>query len=272
MADGSNGAHGTRERGAALLVALLAAMLLAVLCTGVALTSGTDVMLAANHRDLREAMYAADAAAMRAAADLAQIDDWNAILQGTRRSPFADGPPAGSRTFAPGATIVLDEIVNQANCGRVTACSESGLQAVTADRPWGANNPHWRAFAYGPASNLAASRPGDRPYYLVVLVADDPSENDGDPGLDGSPGTDNPGAGLIQLRAMAFGRRGLAQTVELTIARASALPDATAGDASDDAAAASGDGSEIDDESEMIAAEGAAVPDHIRLLSWRWIR
>ena len=50
------------------------------------------------------------------------------------------------------------------------------------------------------------------------MVADDPSENDNDPLQDGRSAT-NPGAGVLTLRAEAFGPRGTRQVVELTAAR-----------------------------------------------------
>jgi hypothetical protein len=50
-----------------------------------------------------------------------------------------------------------------------------------------------------------------------VLVGDDPSENDGDPLRDGqTPG--NPGAGVIVVRAEAFGPFNVHKVVELTMA------------------------------------------------------
>jgi hypothetical protein len=48
-------------------------------------------------------------------------------------------------------------------------------------------------------------------------VADDPAETDGDPLVDGSSG--NPGAGVLVLRAEAFGPGGSRAAVELTLAR-----------------------------------------------------
>src|SRR4029077_16732021 len=55
-------------------------------------------------------------------------------------------------------------------------------------------------------------------YYAVVMVADDPSENDGNPLQDGVSQT-NPGMGVIAMRAEAFGPRGAHKIVELTVAR-----------------------------------------------------
>ena len=56
----------------------------------------------------------------------------------------------------------------------------SDLIADTSQRPWGANNPVWRLFAYGPISILLPAPDVNSAYYIVVMVADDPSENDND--------------------------------------------------------------------------------------------
>ncbi|HVB37978.1 MAG TPA: PilX N-terminal domain-containing pilus assembly protein [Vicinamibacterales bacterium] len=243
------------ERGAALIVAILAALLLTVLGAGVALTGATDVRLAANDRDIHEAFYAADAAAGRALSELRRQPDWTAVLSGTVTSTFVDGPPGGAREIASGTTIVLDEIVNEANCAQAGGCSDAAMNAVTPERPWGSNNPRWRLFAWGRASDPVGLHGGDRSYYVVVLVADDQSETDGDPTRDGEPDSGNPGAGIIGLRALGFGAGGLSQTLELTIARSAARSRA-----SDD------DGSAIE------AGVPSETSGFVRLLSWRWIR
>jgi hypothetical protein len=65
-------------------------------------------------------------------------------------------------------------------------------------------------------------------YYVVVFVADDPSENDNNPALDGgapaprehgAPPATNPGRGILAMRAEAFGPRGAHKIIELTVAR-----------------------------------------------------
>lgn len=270
-------ARGCDERGAALIITLLAALLLTVLGAGVVLTSATDVRLAANHRDIREAFYAADAAAARAVAELRRQPDWNAVLAGAARLTFVDGPPGGPRAVAPGVTVVLDEIVNEADCGQAAACSGAQMDAVTSARPWGRNNPRWQLFAYGPAASLAVARRGDRAYYVVVLVGDDQAETDGDPARDGDAAASSPGAGVVVLRAQAFGASGFSQTVELTVARA-----ASSGPAIAESAEADGNEGEEGDAQDRDAAAGngfvidASVPSwppgSVRLLSWRWIR
>ena len=67
------------------------------------------------------------------------------------------------------------------------------------------------------------SAPPSSPFYIVALVADDPSERDGDPLRDAVDPTD-PGAGIIQVRGEAFGPRGSHRAVALMVARAVARP------------------------------------------------
>ena len=84
------------------------------------------------------------------------------------RSVFVDGAPSGSRQLRDGRSIDLADATSQAN---------------GEPRPWGANNPRWQLFAYGPLGGA----------YVIVWAGDDPAETDGDPGRDDVLG--NPGAG-----------------------------------------------------------------------------
>ncbi len=218
--------HLAGERGIALVVTLMAMMLMTVLGAALLLTTTTETGIARNFRSNTEALYAADAAAERALADVLAIPDWNTMLNGTRRSSFVDGAPGGTRRIAGGAPLDLGELVNMANCGKSSSCSQSDIQAVTLDRPWGANNPRWQLFAYGELNGMSPAATVDSPYYVVVMVADDPSENDDDPLRDGAaacppgpaPGC-NPGSGVLAMRAEAFGPFGAHKAIELTVAR-----------------------------------------------------
>jgi hypothetical protein len=229
------------DRGAALLAVLMALTLLSALGAGRVFSSAIDVRLAANDRDRFEAFHAADAILARTIGELAGQADWDAVLAGAVTSSFADGAPAGSRTLRDGSSVDLSRLANEATCGRAAACTDAERRAVTADRPWGANNPEWRLFAYGPSSRLVDEAAGTRGWSLVVLVADDQSEQDGDPARDAPAG--QPGAGMLVLRAMACGPNGTRQTIDATILRVSATAD---------------DGS------------GIAGQPGVRLLSWRW--
>lgn len=208
------------ERGVALVVCTLAMVLVMALGVALVIATSTEVQIAANFRTSYEGVYAAGAALERALADLRSLADWNPVLDGSVRSGFADGPPTGVRLLPDGSTIDLAQLVNLANCARFTLCTDGQMDAVTAERPWGANNPRWRPYAYGSVGTLANTASAFAPsrYYAVVLVADDPAENDGDPLKDGGDAA-NLGRGTLLLRGESFGPRGMHRGIEATIAR-----------------------------------------------------
>jgi hypothetical protein len=209
-----------REDGVAIVIALMALLLLTALGAALVMTTSTETTIADNFSRADEGLYAADAAIERAMDDLLTVPDWNALLTGSVQSAFVDGPPGGNRVLPSGSTLALEQALNIANCpqNNGAACSDTDLQRVTGERPWGPNNPVWQPYAYGPLSNLLPAGAIDSPYYVLVMVADDPSENDGDPLHDGNSQS-NPGTGVLALRAEAFGPRGAHKVVEMTVAR-----------------------------------------------------
>ena len=237
------------ERGVALIVSLMAILFMMALGGALTLSTTAETRIATNFRNRLEALYAADAGLERSLADLVTISDWDAILRGTAISAFSDGA-AGARVLADGTTLDLNQVLALANCQR-RACAPPDVSAVTIERPWGANNPRWQLFAYGWLEEMSPSRI-DSPFYVVVMVADDQSENDGDPYTDGADAA-NPGSGILALRSEAFGPFGVRQVVELTVVRATAreLPGGSAVSANRDS---------------VIGRTG------VQILSWREVR
>ena len=219
------------QRGAALVLALFAISFLMALGSVLILLSTAETLIAANHRAAAEAFYAADAALERTLVDLNVVLDWNPVLAGAQTSTFVDGPP-GVRTLADGSTLDLAQVVNLATCRKTTPCSPADAAAITTERPWGPNNARWQLYAHGPLSDAAGPGTARTPFYGIVLVGDDPSENDADPSRDGDiiGGGSNSGVGVVMLRAEAFGPRHAHRAIEATIARFdTAQPAATAG-------------------------------------------
>lgn len=217
-----------REDGVALIIALMAMMLMTALGLALVLTTSTETMIAGNFRNGTEAVYAADAAFERAMDDLLTVPDWNKVLSGNARSAFIDGDPSGERTLADGSKIDLQQIVNLANCAKTDNCTAEQMNAYTSERPWETNNPRWQLYAYGQLSDLMSTGSINSDYYVVVLVGDDPSENDDDPSVEGGPPSanwqangwsTNPGAGVLAMRAEAFGPQGAHKVLEMTLAR-----------------------------------------------------
>jgi hypothetical protein len=215
----------------AILVAVMAIALMSALGVALVLATSTETLIASNFRNSSEGLYAAEAVVERAIDDLLAFPDWNLLLGGGLQSSFVDGPPNGTRTLGDGSTIDLAQVVNKANCAKTT-CTAADLVAVMPNRPWGANNPQWTLFAYGAVSRLLPANAIDSAYYIVALVADDPSENDANPlrdgttpcaaGQNGLDGSCNPGSGVIALRGEAFGPRGAHRVAEMTVVRSDA--------------------------------------------------
>lgn len=177
-----------------LVIALMSLVLLSAIGGSLAIVMNTDQRAAASFAASREAFYAADGALQIGAQELSTISDWNGLLSSGALSVFVDGPPSGARQLGDGTTVDLGQATNTANA---------------EPRPWGANTPLWRLFAFGWL--------GPRTY-VVVWVGDDFAENDGDPSIDGG-GFANPGAGILAVRAEAFGVGGSHRVLEATVGR-----------------------------------------------------
>jgi hypothetical protein len=209
------------ERGAALVTSLMALMLLSALGLALVLSTSTESKIAGNFRGSQEALYAADAGIERVMDELLTVPDWNKILQGNIRSAFIDGSPSGARTLGDGTSIDLTQATNMANCGKISTCSLSDMNAVSQDRPWGQNNPRWQLYAYGPLNTIVPTSTVNSAMYVIVWVGDDQSENDNDPTTDGNSQT-NKGSGVIAMHAEAFGPGGIHKVLEVTVAKTNA--------------------------------------------------
>ena len=218
------------EQGIALIVTLMAMSLLLALGLALTLTTITETRIAAAYRRGVEARYAADAALARAVLELSRETRWDDVLAGAKRSGFVDGAATGVRRLPGGGSLDLTAATSTVRCGK-SACSQADVVEITDDRPWGANNPVWQPYAYGPLDTLAPSGSFGSPMYVIVWAADDPGENDDDPLRDGGPPSGcgaeresacpdrNTGRGVIVLLARAFGADGTQRTVLMTLAR-----------------------------------------------------
>lgn len=210
-----------REDGVAMLVAMMAMLLMTALGVALILTTSSETLISSNFRNGQEGLYAADGVVERAMTDLLTVPDWNKLLDGSTQSAFVDGAPSGDRTLADGSLLNLTQALNVANCQKTADCTPTDMDTDTAERPWGVNNPRWKLYAYGPLQDmLPVTDTINSQYYVMLMVADDPSENDNDPSKDGADST-NPGSGVLALRAEAFGPRGAHKVIEVTVARTS---------------------------------------------------
>ena len=199
------------ERGIALIIALMAMMLLTALGAAVVMGSNTETHIAANYRNSQEALYAADAAVERVVQDLLLIPRWNDILGGTAQSGFVDGAMTAAKTLPGGGQMTLC-------CGANTATGQLQSETDTLNM-WGANNPQWKLFAWGPLADMLPNDQIDSPMYVAVWVADDPADGPDNSSADGNPLVDM--NGTLTLHAEAVGPSGTRKIVEVTVARTS---------------------------------------------------
>jgi len=177
-----------------VLVAFVTTLVLSALGLGLVTVTNTEATIAANYREASDMLYAADAAAELASAEVIRAGSWNDVLNGVVPSTFQDG------TLTP--KLPSGEVVN-------LAAMTTALQASSdADAKRGLNNPRWRLFLYQPLASITRTA---SPEYVVAWVADDLAETDNDPLTDGN--------GLVVVRAQAIGRLGVQRTIDVTIAR-----------------------------------------------------
>ena len=185
-----------------LIIALISLVVLSALGTSLMMVTGTEVRAAANYAANAAKRVCGGRCTSIASRELLAVSDWQALLSSGALSGFVDGVPSGVRQLGDGSTVDLAQATSLAN---------------GEPRPWGANNPVWRLFAFG--------RVGQRTY-VIAWVGDDSAENDGDPLTDGG-GESNPGAGILAVRAEAFGVGGAHTVLEATIrqdAESSGIP------------------------------------------------
>jgi Tfp pilus assembly protein PilX len=206
------------ERGAALIIALMSMMLLTALAAAVVMVTNTETMISANHRNSQEALYAADAAVERIVQDLLMTPRWNDVLAGSVQSSFIDGSMTATKTMPTGGSMVLCCDSSPPPAVPLTATGQ--LQKETdALNLWGANNPQWKLFAWGPLADILSNSQIDSNIYVVVWVADDPADSVDGATPDGNPANDS--NGVLTLHAEALGAGGTRKVVEVTVARTS---------------------------------------------------
>jgi hypothetical protein len=216
-------ARRARERGVALIVAMVVLALTAAIGLGLVLTTSLEPLAAANYESAWAAFFAAEAGIAVAGHELAAIADWNAVLTGLVSSSVLERP-GPVLNLPDGSSASLSELTNLATCGHAEPCASGELTAFTVERPWGPNNPRWQIFGHARLDQLVPGGSGAVPVEVVVWVADDPADIDGDPLRDSAaaPGGEwRPGACVVAVRAEAFAARSGHRVITATFSRAS---------------------------------------------------
>ncbi len=205
------------ERGIALIMVILFTAFLSVLGLGHLLAVFMDRLATGNVTGSVAMLYAADAGIELAARDLAETPDWDAVLSGSTQGSFRDGAPGGARELPGRGSVDLTAATNMLNCRESSNCTADQMNANSRERPWGFNNPRWQLYAYGPIEQLAPLlRPASG--YLVVWVADDAREQDGDPGSD-AVGEES-GHGIVRVHSETFAAGGSRRVIQAELTRA----------------------------------------------------
>ncbi len=139
------------ERGAALVLAIIAIVLMSALSASLVVLSNTELKIAANYADAAELRYVAEAALEIALQELASIPDWSVLPGGPAASALTDGAPGGRRTLSDGTSVDLDELHAQAVADDSTA----------------------RLFSFAPAERLQPGASLAVNAYIVVWIGDD---------------------------------------------------------------------------------------------------
>ena len=186
-----------RDRGAAMILVLMATALLAALASGLIVLTTTERRTAANEVSSVATLCGAEAAMERTIGELRRIANWTDVLGGVRGSEFVDSTkrpsiPSPGRVDLDALTIELQ--------------AESNAPSI-----WGANTPVWRLFSSGPLARLAGIDADQTNVYTATWVADDGSDNDGNARADSNQ--------IIVIHAEAYGPANARRVVDVTVAQ-----------------------------------------------------
>jgi hypothetical protein len=188
------------EAGAALVAVVGIMGLLAVAAGALLLLTSVEVVSSSHHRDALEVAFAAEAGLALGVRELQDLPLWTDALAGTSLAGFRDA------TVTP---VLADGSV--ADLASLTVAVQAESDALAA---FGADNPQWRLFAYGPAGSLVPASSSIA--YLVIWIADDGADGDGNPWADAND--------ILQLRADSLGPRFARRGVAASVRRADAAP------------------------------------------------
>ena len=194
------------QRGVAVVVALLIALLISAIAGALVMLTTTETLISASFRQNDEAAYGAEAALERGLHDLATMPNWSPAVTASpanATSSFNDGE---SRPVAPDGRGL--------DFARLTTARQLESDERYDPAVFGADTPQWRLFAHDFVRGLLNGPGLDIPLYLVVWVADDESDGDGNPEIDSN--------GQILIYAVALGTGGARQSVQARVGRAEA--------------------------------------------------
>ena len=191
------------ERGAALLIAILTTVLLAALAASLVYVSTTETLISAAFRHAEETSSAADAALERAMLDLDLLPDWTVTLL---------PPPANIGSFSDSQAQFIAPDGRRVDLAQLTAQRQRASDASYGSHSLGADSPQWRLYAHAGLADILPPGTIAQPAYLVVWIADDGWDGDGNPSVDTNT--------RVLLHAEAYGEGGARRAFEASVGRA----------------------------------------------------
>ena len=191
------------ERGAALLIALITAALIAAIAASLIVSTSTDLMITGSYRSSAEAMYGVEAGMERAIGELAAVPDWSVVLS---------APSSVVASFDDGSASVAAPDGRRLSVPALTAARQTTSDSVYGPTEFGPDGPVWRLFAHADLKRVLPPGLISPPGYILVWVADDGGDGDGDPSKDSN--------GQLLMYGDAYGVSGSRRALEVAIGRA----------------------------------------------------
>jgi hypothetical protein len=191
------------DRGSVLLCALMVIALIATLGAALTLVVSTESALAGNYLVSQQGLYAAEAGIERAISEIRLLPTWRALPAPSSTTASADFNDGQATRRAPdGSTLNFAQLTVQRQA------ESDAMHPIAPDRPV------WRLYAHAPFGRMVPAAGTDAPY-VVVWLADDPDDLDGDPAVDTND--------VVMLHAEAFGVSAGRHAIDVTIQREEAM-------------------------------------------------
>jgi hypothetical protein len=193
------------DRGVALLLVLFTTALIAAVAASLMVATSADLMISGSYRASLETMYVVEAGVERAIGELATMPDWSTVLA---------VPPSNTvASFDDGVVTPTAPDGRRLSLAGLTSARQALSAAVYGPAEFGADSPVWRLFAHAPLGRILPPSLIAPPGYVLVWVADDGGDGDGDPAKDAN--------GQLLVYGDAYGVSGARRGLEVAIARAS---------------------------------------------------
>jgi hypothetical protein len=188
-----------------LLLALLTCALLGAMAATVLVSTSADLLITGSQRASLEAMYAVEAGMERAVGEIATVADWSTLLA---------APPANViASFDDGAAAAKAPDGRPLAFVGLTASRQAASDTVYGPPAFGADSPVWRLYAHAALDRILPPGLIAPPGYVMIWVADDGGDGDGDPQRDTN--------GQLLIYADAYGASSARRGLEVSVGRAS---------------------------------------------------